>query len=102
MKRDIHITARADFLSGGSEVAVFINDAPVVGFTVGEPGTYLQQPLMGGNEGHQFLQTALEAAWRLGLRPAGYEDHALELKATNRHLEDMRKITFKQLDVPDF
>lgn len=39
-----------------------------------------------------FLQAAMDEAWRIGLRPAGFADTANELKATRYHLEDMRKI----------
>lgn len=37
-----------------------------------------------------FLQAALDCAWKLGLRPGGIKDHTDELAAVRYHLEDMR------------
>lgn len=42
-----------------------------------------------------FLQGVLDAAWELGLRPVGYKDVESEAKATRYHLEDMRRLVFK-------
>lgn len=39
-----------------------------------------------------FLQAAMDAAWEIGLRPAGYADVANEIAAVRYHLEDMRVI----------
>lgn len=39
-----------------------------------------------------FLQGALDAAWKLGLRPAAFADHTNELTAVRYHLEDMRAL----------
>lgn len=39
-----------------------------------------------------FLQAAMEVAWRNGLRPRGFSDTTNELAATRRHLEDMRAL----------
>lgn len=43
-----------------------------------------------------FLQAALDCAWKAGMRPDGYEDKRDELNgeltATKQHLEDMRKL----------
>lgn len=39
-----------------------------------------------------FLQAALDAAWKRGLRPEGYENRMNELKAVRYHLEDMRAL----------
>lgn len=46
----------------------------------------------GKNEIDQFLQAMMDAGWKRGLRPAGFDPSAGELAAVNRHLEDMRKI----------
>lgn len=43
-----------------------------------------------GDEGREFLQAFMDAAWEQGIRPVGLEDHTNELKATKFHLEDMR------------
>ncbi len=39
-----------------------------------------------------FLQSVLDAAWEVGLRPKGHADHTNELTAVRYHLEDMRKL----------
>lgn len=44
-----------------------------------------------------FLRAALNAAWELGLRPDGFEDTRESMKATSRHLEDMRSLVFQKL-----
>lgn len=40
-----------------------------------------------------LLQAILDAAWARGMRPKGFEGPQ-ELKAVNRHLEDMRRLAF--------
>lgn len=42
-----------------------------------------------------LLRAFMEIAWDQGLRPSGFEDFENELKATRRHLEDMRALAFK-------
>lgn len=54
----------------------------------------------GRNGVRDFLQAALDAAWAMGLRPAAYKDHTLELAATRSHLDDMRAIVATKFDVP--
>lgn len=49
--------------------------------------------------GVPFLRAALNAAWEMGLRPDGFDDTRESMKATNRHLEDMRSIAFGKLGV---
>ncbi len=39
-----------------------------------------------------FLQAIMDEAWRIGLKPSGYEDANRELSATKGWLEDMRKL----------
>lgn len=39
---------------------------------------------------HEFLQSAMDAAWNLGIRPSGVRDLESTLEATRYHLEDMR------------
>lgn len=43
----------------------------------------------------EFLRAFVDAAWERGIKPTKLEDHVNELKATQRHLEDMRALTFK-------
>lgn len=47
----------------------------------------------------QFLQTMLDASWEAGLRPTGYAQIAEGLQSQDRHLQDMRQIVAKTLDV---
>lgn len=42
-----------------------------------------------------FMQSFLDEAWLIGLRPAHYQEDDKELKATRAHLEDMRTLVFK-------
>jgi hypothetical protein len=42
----------------------------------------------------QFLQSFLDAAWEIGLRPKGYKTQE-QIDAIKYHLEDMRKLVFK-------
>lgn len=99
--RYIHVGAREDFPADGFEVAIDV-DGHRLEIGVDSIQGADRPALFYGKEGKQFLQEALETAWRLGLRPRGFEDHTGELKAVGRHLEDMRKITFNKLGVADF
>ena len=44
-------------------------------------------------------QTLMDDLWRAGLRPTEGAGSAGSLRATEKHLQDMRKIAFKQLDM---
>lgn len=46
----------------------------------------------GKNEIDQFLQAMMDAGWKRGLRPVGFDPSAGELAAVNRHLEDLRRL----------
>lgn len=46
--------------------------------------------------GRDFLQAALDAAWQAGLRPSAGVEEKGALKATEKHLEDMRRLVFEQ------
>lgn len=48
---------------------------------------------------NSFLRAALNCAWDLGLRPDGFEDARESMRATNKHLEDMRAIAFHSVKV---
>lgn len=51
----------------------------------------------GEDEVKDFLQAMLDAAWKSGLRPTGFEDHKNELTAVRYHLEDMRALAMSRL-----
>jgi hypothetical protein len=44
-------------------------------------------------------QDFMDAMWNAGIRPSKQEENAGALKATQGHLEDMKKIAFKLLDM---
>ena len=46
--------------------------------------------LLTGDIAKDFVQAIMDAGWKAGLRPLGYEDASRELAATKYHLEDMR------------
>jgi hypothetical protein len=50
-----------------------------------------------GDDSKQFLQAALDCAWELGLRPAGFLDTRESMAATKAHLEDMRSLAFYKI-----
>lgn len=57
-------------------------------------------PIEGGDDfGAAFLRAALNCAWDMGMRPDGFDDTREATKSLNRHLEDMRAITFSKLGV---
>lgn len=45
------------------------------------------------DETDDFLRAIMDAAWEVGIRPTGFQDHTNELKATRYHLEDMRLLS---------
>lgn len=51
----------------------------------------------GKNEIDQFLQAMMDAGWKRGLRPVGFDPSAGELAAVHQHLEDVRKIALMKV-----
>ena len=56
-------------------------------------------PFLQGEEGLEILQALVDAAFEYGIVPRHLEDQRSELKATEEHLQDMRKLTFSILEV---
>lgn len=52
----------------------------------------------GKGEIDQFLQAMMDAGWKRGLRPVGFDPSAGELAAVNRHLEDLRNIVMVKVE----
>lgn len=52
------------------------------------------------DEGRQFLQAIVDAAWENGIRPTGYDDFRRENDARRAHLDDLRAVVGKTLDIP--
>ena len=50
-------------------------------------------------EAEAFLQSIMNAAWEIGIRPTEFTDHTNELTATRYHLEDMRSLALKDTSV---
>lgn len=57
-----------------------------------QPGGLAPESSIPPEDVEQFLQAMLNAAWKIGLTPTGFEDHKSELTAVRYHLEDMRKL----------
>jgi hypothetical protein len=59
-----------------------------------DPGAMIA-PTLAGPDAQGFLQSALEAAWEMGLRPKNWRLETTEqVAALNNHLEDMRALVF--------
>ena len=61
-----------------------------------KPGEYCE-PTMSIK--HKEAQQLIDELWQAGLRPTEGTGSAGSLKATERHLEDMRKIAFNKLKI---
>ncbi len=61
-----------------------------------EPGMMIEPTL---HIGMDEAQTLMDDLWSAGLRPTEGSGSAGSLKATEKHLADMRKIAFKSLDI---
>lgn len=63
-------------------------------------GYAVMQPVLFGRHGDEFMQSALDAAWRLGYRPTKWHDEKPgEIARMERHLADMREIVSKTIKV---
>jgi hypothetical protein len=62
------------------------------------PGSFIQEDqTIQVDDG--FLRAFLDCAWELGLRPTGYSNVHEAMKATDKHLQDMRAIAFGKLKI---
>lgn len=61
-----------------------------------DPGISVMPPILLSEDEAQGLMNAL---WMAGLRPRSGEGHTSHIQALNKHLEDMRKIAFHQLQI---
>jgi hypothetical protein len=52
-----------------------------------------------GNEG--ILQGMFDALWQMGIRPTDLGTINSTLAAKDKHLDDLRKIAFKSLNIPN-
>ena len=92
MHREIQILVAREERSGER----FVIPPPVL--AKHEPGICVEPTFTGPDDDMKaMMQAFLDTAWKMGLRPNGYEGPQ-ELKAVNRHLEDMRKIAFRFVD----
>jgi len=95
------LRARRDGYTDGIELAVWKgeNFARLV-FEPFDRHSYVTDPTIRDHgdflrDGYgSFLQAALDAAWELGMRPAGFNDTRESMAATKAHLEDMRALAF--------
>lgn len=59
-----------------------------------EPNGYVAEPSM--RLTHTAAQQLIDSLWQCGLRPSEGTGSAGALKATEKHLEDMRRLVFKE------
>lgn len=53
------------------------------------------EPTLTGPPASDFLQAALDAAWKVGMRPKNWRDERPEqVNAMDAHLQDMRRLVF--------
>jgi hypothetical protein len=101
-REPFEIRAIHDIMSGPRSLSVagFKGDSIAMPMTFeSTSGGRERQPTVSGRDGRDFLQAALNCAWEMGLRPTGFEHTAETIKATDRHLQDMRAIAFTKLNV---
>ncbi|KKL55824.1 hypothetical protein LCGC14_2251570 [marine sediment metagenome] len=49
-------------------------------------------PMRGEFDAKGFMQSIMDAAWRIGMRPEGWEGSEGQVRAMRDHLEDMRTL----------
>jgi len=75
---------------------ICVGEVKTIEFTEKDPSSSIYDPppiVLGKNE----VQLLMDDLWAAGVRPSSGEGNAGQLGATERHLEDMRKIAFKKL-----
>lgn len=75
-----------------------IKQAKRIEFESVESGYFVEPFLEIAYSDEGALQSLFDQLWNIGLRPKGYDDQGA-VKATKDHLEDMRKIAFKFLEL---
>ncbi len=85
---------------GDERYAVRITYEPFKLHTLFEGATILESGDAARDGQQSFLQAVMDAAWEYGLRPTGFNDTKESMKATVKHLEDMRAIVFHQTKAP--
>jgi len=60
---------------------------------------FLSHDNKSGIEAKEFCQAVMDAAWQEGMRPTGFTDIKNETTAIKYHLEDMRTLVFKSLNL---
>ena len=59
-------------------------------------GIYIEPTLRLPYRDDAFLQSLVDQAWDMGIRPRHAKDGKPEVEALKNHLEDMRSLVFKQ------
>lgn len=87
----IHIAA----LEGDKMVAIA---QPLVMQSVGEDSHGVNHPpcITLPNRDNSLLQSLVDQAWDMGIRPRFAQETTPEVNAVKYHLEDMRRIVFKE------
>lgn len=94
------VLTRSDPFRGGTDILITKGDAHVTDIVFVDDGNLVaREPTLSGEDGEMFLRACLNAAWEAGMRPDGYHDVRENMKATDKHLQDMRAIAFGKLGV---
>jgi hypothetical protein len=95
----IEVHAESDFIGNGHAVYIIQGDSfytlTPISFVAGD----LVTAAIKGRDGTELLQAAMNCAWAAGIRPIGFSDTTEQVRALERHLEDMRAIAFAKTDV---
>lgn len=82
--------------AGHGAVSAFVQRFVLKSFdrytAVPDDETFALVDQFGDGDVQDFLQAAADAAWEIGIRPAGAKDMTSEVAAVRYHLEDMRRL----------
>ncbi len=90
LSQEVQFVLSSD-VDGGRDVA-----EPLVMKFIRRGGAVVPTFAIDAEEAREFLRSVMDEAWKLGIRPTDYDN---DLGATRKHLEDMRRISFKKLGI---
>ena len=96
-----NLELRAQSAPGAAGVELLFRQGNTMGVDVimeeVEPGAVIDKPAL--RLGLMEAQTLMDDLWQSGLRPTEGTGSAGSLRATEKHLEDMRKLVFRDEEV---
>jgi hypothetical protein len=97
----LEVRARRDVFLDGIEVMILYGSRIAAPLTLVEKpdNLLIQESTISARLGEEFLRSALNCAWELGLRPDGFNDTRESMAATKAHLADMRALAFGKLGI---